>query len=96
MTGSTKKNETSNTATYDVKVTRAKEVKTDQVVFDMVVNGVTIYGGWYRKGTKDGKEYEFISFPSQKAENGKYYNHAWFKIEQAVQDDIVEQLRAMV
>lgn len=95
MKGSTKKTETQN---YDVKVTRAKEVHEGQVVFDMVVNGVTIYSCWYLEGTskKDGKEYSMISFPSQKSDNGKYYNHCWFKIEDSLKEEIVAQLQKMV
>lgn len=93
MKGSTKKTETQN---YDVKVTRAKEIKEGQVVFDMIVNGVTIYGCWYREGTKDGKEYQLVSFPSQKADNGKYYNHCWFKIEDSLREEIVAQLQKLV
>ena len=66
------------------------------MAFDMVVNGVNIYGCWYREGESNGKEYELISFPSQKAENGKYYNFAWFKIEDDVKANIIEQLQKMV
>lgn len=97
MKGSTKTNETK--TNYDCKVTRAKEVNEGTVVFDMVVNGVTIYGCWYREGTskKDGKEYQMISFPSQKSDkDDKYYNHCWFKIEDSVKDDIIAQLQKMV
>ena len=94
MKGSTKK-ETKNT--YDVKVTRAKEMDNGNVTFDMVVNGVTIYGCWYLEGTsKNGKDYQMISFPSQKGKDGKYYSHAWFKIEDDVKDDIIAQLQELV
>ena len=93
MKGSTKK-ETKNT--YDVKVTRAKEMDNGNFSFDMVVNGVTIYGCWYLEGTsKDGKDYQMISFPSQKGKDGKYYSHAWFKIDD-VKDDIIAQLQNLV
>lgn len=81
---------------YDVKVTRAKEIKEGQVVFDMVVNGITIYGCWYREGNKNGQDYTMISFPSQKADNGNYYNHCWFKIEDDVKANIIEQLQNLV
>ena len=96
MKGSTKTNET--TQTYDVKVTRAKEVKEGQVVFDMVVNGITIYGCWYREGKskKDNKDYAMISFPSHKGNDDKYYNHVWFKIDEAIQGEIVAQLQKLV
>ena len=97
MKGSTK-NQNSENQVYDVKVTRAKEVKEGQVVFDMVVNGVTIYGCWYREGvSKKGEEYQLISFPSHPDDKGeKYYNHVWFKIEDELKSDIVDQLQKLV
>ena len=92
MKGSTKE-----ANTYDVKVTRAKETKEGQVVFDMIVNGVNIYSCWYREGKdKNGKDYTMISFPSQKADNGKYYNHCWFKIEDNLKEEIIAQLQKLV
>ena len=94
MKGSTNTNETIN---YTVKVTRAKETKEGTVAFDMVVNGVAIYGCWYREGkTKDGKDYELISFPSHKGNDDKYYNYAWFKIDDELKKDIIEQLQKLV
>lgn len=93
MKGSTKK-ETANN--YDVKVTHAKEVKEGSVAFDMVVNGVTIYGCWYREGEKDGEEYQIVNFPSQKGKDGKYYNIAWFKIDDELKADIIAQLQKLV
>lgn len=94
MKGSTKKLATQE---YDIRVTRAKEVNEGTVVFDMNVNGVTIYGCWYREGkNKNGEDYSMISFPSQKADNGKYYNHCWFKIEDSLKEDIVAQLQKLV
>lgn len=90
MQGSTKTN-------YDVKVTRAKEFKEGQVTFDAVVNGVTIYGMWYREGkNKKGEDYQLISFPSHKGNDDKYYNYAWFKIEDDVKADIIDQLQKLV
>lgn len=97
MKGST--NKVQESQTYDVKVTRAKEIKEGEVVFDMVVNGVTIYGCWYREGVskKTNEEYQIISFPSHKDEKtDKYYNHTWFKIEGDVKKSIIEQLQKMV
>lgn len=97
MKGSTNKQETQNTQEYSVKVTRAKETKEGIVAFDMLVNGVAIYGCWYREGkTKDGKEYQLISFPSHKGGDDKYYNYAWFKITDELKSDIIEQLQKLV
>lgn len=95
MKGSTKKTEKE--MQYDVKVTRAKEFDGGAVTFDMVVNGITVYGCWYREGQdKNGKEYEIISFPSQKGKDGKYYNHVWFKVDDDTKADIIDQLQKLV
>ena len=95
MKGSTKKTEKE--MQYDVKVTRAKEFDGGAVTFDMVVNGITIYGCWYREGQdKNGNDYEIISFPSQKGKDGKYYNHVWFKVDDDTKADIIDQLQKLV
>lgn len=82
---------------YKVEVTHAKEIKDGVVAFDMKVNGVTIYGMFYREyTTKEGKEGDMISFPSQKADNGNYYSHAWFPVSNDLKMDIVKQLAHML
>lgn len=73
-----------------LEVLRAKDFTKDgedgcQITFDLKVNGiVTIYGCWYREGKdKTGKDYQMVSFPSQKGKDGKYYNHAYLKLQQS-------------
>ena len=96
MKGSTKKNNETK-VTYDVKVTRAKEFNEGTVTFDIYVNGIAIYGMWYREGKdKIGNEYQMISFPSHKGGDDKYYNYAWFKVEDDVKADIIDQLQKLV
>lgn len=81
---------------FDVKVTRAREVKEGSVAFDMEVNGVTVYGCWYNEyKTKEGKEGTMISFPSYKNDD-KYYNHVWFPISKELKDNIVAQIEKLV
>ena len=84
---------------YDVKVTRAKDFSKDGktcVAIDMEVNGVTIYGSYYRCGTdKNGKEYSMVSFPSKKS-GEKYYNHAYFPISDDLMDSIEKQIDALI
>ena len=81
---------------FEVKVTRAREVKEGSVAFDMEVNGITVYGCWYNEyKTKEGKDGTMISFPSYK--NGdRYYNHVWFPISKELKDDIVAQIEKLV
>lgn len=58
----------------DVVITRAKEGTRGVVFFDMILNGVSVYG----MKVVAGKDGDFISWPSEKAKNGdKYYNFAW-------------------
>ena len=72
---------------YTLEVKRAKEYK-DTVFFDMEINGVMIYGCRY----VEGKNGDFISFPSYKGSDGKYYSHAYIKIDEAHINLIDEQI----
>lgn len=92
MKGTTKKTDDKKIA-YEVEVLKAKEVKDGVVAFDMKVNGVTLYGCWYREYiNKEGKEGTMISFSSYKANNGEYYNHAWFPISNELKLDIIDKI----
>ena len=62
-----KKKEATNVS-IDAKVTRANQVN-DTVFFDVVINGVTIYGC----KVIEGKNGDFISFPSHKGKDDKFY-----------------------
>lgn len=80
-----------------VKVTRAREIKKTEkeqvIAFDIIVNSVTIYGMIYRSGVSaKGKDYEMLSFPARKGENGVYYNHVWFGISKDLEQIIKEQI----
>ena len=59
----------------DVVITRAKEGTRGVVFFDMILNGVSVYG----MKVVAGKNGDFISWPSYQDKNDpeKYYNHAW-------------------
>ena len=78
---------------YDVKVTRAHELE-NCVMFDMEVNGVTIYGCNYKSMLrKDGSgEFIKIGFPSRKGSDGKWYSQAYFKIS----DELAEEIEAQI
>lgn len=68
-----------------IKILRVKDFSKEGqegccIAFDMLVNGVTIYGCYYREGVKNGEEWSMVSFPSKKGSDGKYYNHAYIKL----------------
>lgn len=82
-----KEAEEAKTVISDLKVIRAKEYK-ETVFFDMEVNGVTIYGCRF----VEGKNGDFVSFPSYKGKDGKYYNHVYVKLDDAMISLIDEQI----
>ena len=81
------KKKEANEVVINAEVTRANQVN-DTVFFDMVVNGVTIYGCKVVEGSKG----DFISFPSHKGKDGKYYNHAWVKLSDEDSKNIIAQV----
>ena len=82
-----KENQEAKTVVSDLKVLRAKEYK-GTTFLDLEVNGVKIYGCRY----VEGKNGDFISFPSYKAKDGKYYNYAYVDLDEAMVSLIDEQL----
>ena len=75
----------------DIKVTRGHVFDDGSVAFDMEVNGVSIYNATLR----DGKNGQFVSFPSRKGKDGKYYSHVFVKLSDDDVKTIVEQLEAL-
>lgn len=75
------------TVVSDLQVLRAKEYK-GTTFLDLQVNGVKIYGCRF----VEGKNGDFISFPSYKGNDGKYYNYAYVDLDEAMVKLIDEQL----
>lgn len=59
------------------------------VSFNMVLNGVTIYNCTVAE-TKEGKQ--FISFPSRKGSDGKWYSYVYFRFSDAALEAILEDI----
>lgn len=72
-----KKEVTENIKVNSLEVTRAREYD-DIFFFDMVLNGVYIYGCRLIEGENGW----FVSFPSKKPDKkgGKWFNHCWAKL----------------
>lgn len=86
-----KKKEVNGTVNVEAKVTRANQVE-DFVFFDMVINGINVYG----LKVVEGKEGDFIGWPSHKGKDGKYYNYAWCKLSDEQQKEIIHQVEEML
>lgn len=72
---------------YSIEVLRAKEYQ-NTCFFDVCINGVNIYGCRFVEGQNG----DFVSFPSYKGSNGKYYSHAYIKLDDASVKLIDEQI----
>ena len=62
-----------NTKVESVVVTRVHEGRKGLIFFDMVINGICING----MSVVAGERGDFLSFPSYKGKDGKYYHSAW-------------------
>ena len=74
-----------------IKVTRGHVFDDGTVAFDMKVNGVSIYNSILREG----KNGQFVSFPSRRGKDGEYYSHCFVKLSEEDIKSIVEQLEAL-
>jgi len=70
-----------------LRVMRASEYK-DTTFLDLEVNGVKIYGCRFING----KNGNFVAFPSQKGKDGQYYNIAYVPLTDEHVNQIDEQL----
>lgn len=91
---------------YNVDVIGARVVKDGLVFFDMIVNGVTIYGCIARDYVnEEGKEGTFINLPQYAATKDgnpvldakgkqKYYSHCFFPMSADLRKNIINKIYA--
>jgi len=91
-----KDKETNNTHTYTIEVLRAKELDSGDIALDLIVNGVLIYGAFYVTREVDGKETSFLSFPSRKGSDGKYYKYVYFPMNGAQLAQLEKDIEAAI
>lgn len=82
-------------AKFEVANIKAIQGKKDSYRMTLVINGVKIYGAKYITYTDtDGKDASFISFPSYKGADNKYYNVCWYPISDQELHDIERLMEA--
>lgn len=90
------KKETENKAgvNFDIEVTRAKECENGNVSFDMVVNGVNVYGCFYKTvEKKDGTTFDCVDFPQHKV-GDKWLHYVYFKTDAETIKKIEDAIKA--
>lgn len=80
MVGKKNANKDTKVVNHDVVVTRAIEFDDGGISFNMECNGVAINGCRWVEGEKDGKPYQFVTYPRYKGKDGKYYNHVYVRL----------------
>lgn len=70
------------------KVTRAICCKNGNVLFDIEINGIKIYGC----SVVEGKNGDFISFPQRQGKDGKWYSIVWAKLSDKDAADIIAEV----
>lgn len=90
-----------NSNAYAIRVLNVREIKDRPGCyrFSAEVNGVKIYGMQYITYTnKNGKLTSFVSFPSYKGSDGKFYNICYFPIENDSEEfkSIEKQLKQLI
>lgn len=76
---------------HEIKVNRAHQFEDGSVAIDLDVNGVSIYNAVLREG-KNGM---FVSWPSRKGKDDKYYSHVFVKLSEADIKSIIEQVEEL-
>lgn len=73
------------------KVTRARRFDNGDV-FDMVLNGISIYGC----RLVDGVNGTFVSFPARKGTDGKWYSNCYAVLDDATIESICTQVAEII
>lgn len=72
----------------DIVVRNVRAWDNGGVTFDMEVRGITIYA----MRVVSGQNGDFVSFPSRKGNDNKYYNHVYFPMDKELQDNILTKV----
>ena len=78
----------------EFKILRCHEFKDGNISFDMILNGIALYGlslVWYKKE----KRY-FIGFPSRKGNDNKYYKYYWFETDEVFTEAVRSEIERIL
>lgn len=75
-----------------IEVKRVKQFDNGNVICDLVINGVSVYGC----RVVEGRTGDFIGFPQYKGSDNKYYSHAYFKFSEEEQKNVIKTIEGML
>ena len=74
------------------EIIRAREAQKGRVWADLKINGISIYG--FQVVPRNDGSGDFLSWPSYKGSDGKYYNSAFAYIRPETQTSILQAIQA--
>ena len=83
----TQKEEVNEIDVLSFEVSRVNQYK-DTVFFDLTINGIKIYGCT----VVEGKKGDFISFPSKKGKDDKWYSIVYARLSSSDQEKILAEI----
>lgn len=72
----------------DMEVLNVRQTKKGFVFFNLRLNGITIYGCKVIESDTG----DFISFPSYKGTDDKYYSHVYARLDDMTQNEIIAEI----
>ena len=74
-----------------IEVKRVKQFDSGNVICDLCINGVTVYGC----RVVESRNGDFIGFPQYKGSDNKYYSHAYCKLSEDEQKELENKIQKM-
>lgn len=98
MRNNNKKTEETKRYDWDVSVESAKEVKEGRARFNLIINGIKVYGCWLIEYTKKdtGEEAVMITFPQYKGSDDKYHDIVWAPLDTETKQKIINQVYSLL
>lgn len=76
----------------EFEIDRVRKSSNGQIYFTLILNGVHINGCYIKEWGEGRNRKEFISLPSYKGTDGKYYNHVYFRFSDEDQAAIIDKV----
>lgn len=87
---------TRNNSNGNIKVERAFQFRSGDVVFNMIYNGVILYRMTRKIGQDDEGEYFWFAFPTYKGNDGRYWKYYYVKFTPEEEEEINRQIEDLL
>ena len=75
-----------------ISIDKVREIKGGTIMFTLITGAAYVYGC----RVVEGRNGDFIAFPSYKGTDGNYYNHCYVSLTDAEQQKILEEIDGII